>query len=90
MSAVDMSPNLGLSQESPTTFQKGLCLMKALVSSLSHIGHVLQVRIPGQAGVALEIDAAAIGEECALIVECKSTLDHNAALQLERALQMIP
>lgn len=48
-----------------------------------------QVRQPGSNKTALEIDAAAYADGCAVVVECKTELDSGAAKQLIRSMLTI-
>ena len=62
-----------------------------LVPSASHVNFpfACQFRRPQMTKVAVEIDAAAITEDCALIVEAKPTLDIGTARQLVSSLYTI-
>ena len=51
--------------------------------------HACQFRRPQTTKVAVEIDAAAITEDCALVVEAKPTLDIGTARQLVSSLYTI-
>ena len=41
-----------------------------------------QVRQPGSKKTVLELDAAAVADKCAFVVECKAELDSSATRQL--------
>ena len=57
---------------------------------LSMIWHVCPVQFLNDTEIAWEVDAAAVGEQCAMIVECKRTLNYDAAMQLRFQLLTIP